>query len=197
MNINIDINLKASEEVTNALLTLAAVLNNAVPIFDETKKVVESKKQEEIKEVEENFQEDKGKDVIDNRENNYKSNEKTNHKANEKSNQEKNLTDKKPNYKSEENTIHKTNYKGNREDKSNRKYEHNANQQCNGSNKDVHKDAQYDEISLPEIRELLAKISRNGKRLQVKNLIKKFGAKKLTDIPKDKYKLVYKEAKTM
>ncbi len=166
--VTIDINLKASEEVTNALLTLAAVLNNAVPIFDETKKVVESK-------------------------------EKTNHKANEKSNQEKNLTDEKPNYKSEENTIHKTNYKGNREDKYKRESSPNLNQQYNYKNNDnvVHKDAECNEISLPEIRELLAKISRDGKRLQVKKLIKKFGAKKLTDIPKDKYKLVYKEAKTM
>jgi len=43
MNINIDINIRASEDVTNSLLTLAAVLHNAVPIFNEDPKAIEHK----------------------------------------------------------------------------------------------------------------------------------------------------------
>ena len=45
MNINIDINIKASEDITNSLLTLAAVLHNAVPIFDKSTNRVEPKKE--------------------------------------------------------------------------------------------------------------------------------------------------------
>ena len=45
MNINIDINIKASEDITNSLLTLAAVLHNAVPIFNENPKVIEPKEE--------------------------------------------------------------------------------------------------------------------------------------------------------
>ena len=40
MNINIDINIRASEEITNSLLTLAAVLHNAIPIFNENPKAI-------------------------------------------------------------------------------------------------------------------------------------------------------------
>lgn len=108
--VTIDINLKASEEVTNSLLTLAAVLNNSVPIFDETEKTIQDKI------------------------------------SNHKSNQKTNLVDEKSN-----------------------------------------------NIALTELRSLLSKISREGKQLEVKNLIKKFGGKKLTDIPKDKYEEMYKQ----
>ena len=45
MNINIDINIKASEDITNSLLTLAAVLHNAVPIFNENPKVIQPKEE--------------------------------------------------------------------------------------------------------------------------------------------------------
>lgn len=46
MNINVDVNIKASEEITNALLTLAAVLHNAVPLFDESKSLNETSSKE-------------------------------------------------------------------------------------------------------------------------------------------------------
>ena len=45
MNINIDINIKTSEDITNSLLTLAAVLHNAVPIFNENPKVIQPKEE--------------------------------------------------------------------------------------------------------------------------------------------------------
>ena len=47
MNINIDINIniKASEDITNCLLTLVAVLHNAVPIFNENPKVIQPKEE--------------------------------------------------------------------------------------------------------------------------------------------------------
>ena len=48
MNITIDVNLKASEEVTNSLLTLAAVFHNAVPIFDESPKEIKPKEVEKV-----------------------------------------------------------------------------------------------------------------------------------------------------
>ncbi|MGH4137756.1 hypothetical protein [Clostridium sp.] len=41
MNINIDINIRASEDITNSLLTLAAVLHNAIPVFNENQKPIE------------------------------------------------------------------------------------------------------------------------------------------------------------
>ena len=43
MHINFDINIKASEEITNAFLTLAAVLHNSVPIFNVDPKAIELK----------------------------------------------------------------------------------------------------------------------------------------------------------
>jgi len=49
MNISIDINIRASEDITNSLLTLAAVLHNAVPIFDKSPKVIEPKEEPIIK----------------------------------------------------------------------------------------------------------------------------------------------------
>lgn len=42
---NINVNITASEEVTNAFLTLAAVLHNAVPIFNVNPKAIELKQE--------------------------------------------------------------------------------------------------------------------------------------------------------
>lgn len=111
MNINIDINIRASEDVTNSLLTLAAVLHNAVPIFNENPKAIEQKlelprKSEEI------------------------------------------LT---------------------------------ANEKVETLKQEVK------EITLHEVRNTLTRLSKNGKQTEVKALIKKFGATKLTEIPKEKY----------
>ena len=43
------------------------------------------------------------------------------------------------------------------------------------------------EVSLEVVRDKLAKLSQAGKGPEVKNLIGKFGAAKLTDIPSEKY----------
>lgn len=125
MNITIDVNLKASEEVTNSLLTLAAVLNNAVPVFDESPKVIEHKEVE--KEVQASKEEVKDK-----------------------------------------------------EEKSQKQ--------------ETNKAKEPKEITLEEVRGVLAKLSKNGKQSEVKVLIQKFGGKKLTDIPSDKYPELLKEA---
>lgn len=111
MHINFDINIKASEEITNALLTLAAVLHNAVPIFNVDTKEVELKQE---------FQMENQEELV----------------PNEK------VETSKPEVK---------------------------------------------EITLQEVRGTLVRISKNGKQEQVKALIKKFGATKLTEIPKEKY----------
>lgn len=122
MNITIDVNLKASEEVTNSLLTLAAVLHNAVPVFDVNSKNIEPK------EVEKEVQVPKE-------------------------------------------TVKKNNKK-----------------------QETKKAEESKEITLEEVRGVLAKLSKNGKQTEVKALIKKFGGKKLTDISKDKYPELLKEA---
>lgn len=125
MNISIDINIKASEEVTNSLLTLAAVLHNAVPVFDGGPKEVKPKEvKKEVQAAEEK--------VIDKKEKSQK-------------------------------------------------------QETNKAKEDK-------EITLEEVRGVLAKLSKNGKQSEVKGLIKKFGAKKLTDISKDNYPELLKEA---
>lgn len=48
--------------------------------------------------------------------------------------------------------------------------------------------------TLEEVRSALAKLSQKGKQQEVKALINKFGAKKLTEISKDKYEELLKEA---
>ena len=111
MNINIDINIRASEDITNSLLTLAAVLQNAIPIFNENPKAIERKlelprKSEEIQ---------------------------------------------------------------------------TANEKVETLKQEVK------EITLQEVRGTLTRLSKNGKQAEVKALIKKFGATKLTEIPKEKY----------
>jgi len=49
-------------------------------------------------------------------------------------------------------------------------------------------------ITLEEVRAVLAAKSQSGKQVQVKELIKKFGANKLTEIPEEKYLELLKEA---
>jgi hypothetical protein len=49
-------------------------------------------------------------------------------------------------------------------------------------------------FTLEEVRAKLAALSQAGKQAQVKALIAKFGASKLTDVPKDKYAELMKEA---
>lgn len=52
-------------------------------------------------------------------------------------------------------------------------------------------------VTLEEVRGLLAKLSQNGKQQEVKALIKKFGGRKLTDIPQEKYNELLKEAEVI
>ena len=42
-------------------------------------------------------------------------------------------------------------------------------------------------VTLEQVRAKLAVLSQNGKQAEVKELLKKFGAKKLTDVPAEKY----------
>ena len=49
-------------------------------------------------------------------------------------------------------------------------------------------------LTLENVRAVLAEKSQSGKQPQVKALIKKFGADKLTEIPKDRYEELLKEA---
>ena len=111
MNINIDINIRATEDITNSLLTLAAVLHNAIPIFNENPKAI---------------------GVV-------------------------------------EETITR-------------------NKELQAPNDMVETSKQeVKEITLEEVRGTLTRLSKNGKQAEVKALVKKFGATKLTEIPKEKY----------
>lgn len=49
-------------------------------------------------------------------------------------------------------------------------------------------------VSLEEVRAKLAALTQSGKQAEVKALIKKHGGKKLSDIPKDKYPDLLKDA---
>ena len=49
-------------------------------------------------------------------------------------------------------------------------------------------------ITLETVRARLAALSQNGKQAEVKALISKYGAKKLTEIPADKYPALMAEA---
>lgn len=49
-------------------------------------------------------------------------------------------------------------------------------------------------LTLENVRAVLAEKSQSGKQPQVKSLIKKFGADKLTEIPQDRYEELLKEA---
>lgn len=124
MNISIDINIRASEDITNSILTLAAVLHNAVPIFDKSPKVIEAKDEPSIK---------------------------------------------------------------NEEMKAPKEMEV-SREKVEASKEEVK------EITIEEVRATLARLSENGKDLEVKTLIKKFGVKKISDIPKEKYEQLLSEA---
>ncbi|AKN33787.1 rRNA biogenesis protein rrp5 [Clostridium carboxidivorans P7] len=52
-------------------------------------------------------------------------------------------------------------------------------------------------VTLEEVRGLLAKLSQAGKQQKVKALIEKFGGKRLSDIPKQKYGELLKEAEAI
>ena len=51
--------------------------------------------------------------------------------------------------------------------------------------------------TLEEVRAKLTSLSQCGKQAEVKEIIKKFGASKLTDIPKDKYEELLKAAEAI
>ncbi|MEC1719098.1 rRNA biogenesis protein rrp5 [Schinkia azotoformans] len=64
-------------------------------------------------------------------------------------------------------------------------------------NKEPKKPAQPPKAKLPtleEVRAKLAALSQDGKQVQVKELITGFGAKKLSDIPVEKYPELLEEA---
>ena len=126
MNITIDINIRASEDITNSILTLAAVLHNAVPIFDKSPKVIEAKEEPSIK----------------------------------------NEAMKAP----KEMEISREKVETSKEE--------------------------VKEITIEEVRATLARLSEKGKDLEVKALIKKFGVKKISDIPKEKYEQLLSEAQS-
>ena len=48
-------------------------------------------------------------------------------------------------------------------------------------------EAEAPKVTLEEVRARLADLSKNGKQAEVKDLLKQFGAKKLTDVPAEKY----------
>ena len=50
-------------------------------------------------------------------------------------------------------------------------------------------------IKLEDVRAVLADISRAGKTAEMKELLSRFGASKLSDIPEDKYPELLTEAK--
>ena len=50
-------------------------------------------------------------------------------------------------------------------------------------------------ISFEDLRAVLAAITRQGKQEKVKELITKYGAKKLSDVPEDKYHELLDEAR--
>lgn len=49
-------------------------------------------------------------------------------------------------------------------------------------------------IGLEDVRAVLAKLSQHGKTAEVKDLITKYGATKLSDVDEDKYKDLLKDA---
>lgn len=67
-------------------------------------------------------------------------------------------------------------------------------------NKEPKKPAQPVKAKLPsleDVRAKLAALSQDGKQVQVKELITGFGAKKLSDIPVDKYPELLEEAEKL
>lgn len=58
-------------------------------------------------------------------------------------------------------------------------------------------ESQEREISMEEVRAKLAALSQEGKQTQVKALITEFGAKKLSDIPEEKYAALLEKAEVL
>jgi hypothetical protein len=52
-------------------------------------------------------------------------------------------------------------------------------------------------IGLSEVREKLAALDKAGKKEQLKALIKRFGASKLSDVPKESYPALLREAEAI
>jgi hypothetical protein len=52
-------------------------------------------------------------------------------------------------------------------------------------------------VGLSEIREKLAALDKAGKKEQLKALIKRFGASKLSDVPKESYPALLREAEAI
>ncbi len=50
-------------------------------------------------------------------------------------------------------------------------------------------------ITFEDLRAVLAVLTRDGKQKEVKKLITKYGAKKLSDVPEDKYQELLDEAR--
>lgn len=50
-------------------------------------------------------------------------------------------------------------------------------------------------ISFEEVRAVLAELTRGGKQKEVKELITSYGAKKLSDVPEDKYQELLDKAR--
>ncbi len=53
------------------------------------------------------------------------------------------------------------------------------------------------QITLEEVRAKLAALMQNGKQAQVKELLKKHGGKKLSDVPKESYPALLKDAEAV
>lgn len=54
-----------------------------------------------------------------------------------------------------------------------------------------------EQITLEEVRAKLAALMQNGKQAQVKELLKKHGGKKLSDVPKESYPALLKDAEAV
>lgn len=52
-------------------------------------------------------------------------------------------------------------------------------------------------ITLPEIRAVLANVSRSGKTAEVRNLLKKFNSNKLSEVKVEDYPALMEEAKAL
>ena len=52
-------------------------------------------------------------------------------------------------------------------------------------------------ITLPEIRAVLANVSRSGRTAEVRNLLKKFNSTKLSEVKEEDYPALMKEAKEL
>lgn len=62
---------------------------------------------------------------------------------------------------------------------------------------DVDPPSPINQISLEQVRAKLAALSQDGKQAEVKALITEFGAKKLSDVPADKYSELLEKAEVL